>query len=296
MTGPPTATGPSCPGPVPDPTVPQTALPPLSCDAHCHVFGPHDTFPYAADRTFTPPDAPREELRRRHDLLGLQRAMIVQSSCHGTDHAALLDALRAGGGRYRGTALVTPRTPRAEIARLDEAGVCGVRLHFLPHLAGAPDPQELWAVVESVAPFGWHVALHVAGDGIAEHAELVRAMPLPVVIDHMARVDIRHGLRTEPIRALLGLLDTGRVWVKLSGVDRVSTRPAPYPDGVALARLLAGHAPERVVWGTDFPHPNIHGDAPDDGELVDLVGEIAPDPEPRWKMLVANPADLFGFR
>jgi 2-pyrone-4,6-dicarboxylate lactonase len=285
---------PSCPGPVPDPKVPDIALPPGSCDAHCHVFGPADVFPYAEGRTFTPPDAPKEDLRRLHDRLGLDRAVIVQSACHGTDHAALLDALAAGEGSYRGTALLGPGTPAAEVARLDAAGVCGVRLNFLPHLGGAPAPEELWAVVGLVRPFGWHVELHVAGDGIAEYAELVRSIPVPVVVDHMARVDLRAGLSTGPVRALLRLLDTGDVWVKLSGVDRVSADPA-FDDGVALARTLARHAPERVLWGTDFPHPNIHGPAPDDGRLVDLIGRIAPEPELRHRLMVTNPATCFGF-
>src|SRR6266516_1730097 len=195
---------PSCPPPHPDPKVPALRLPPLSCDAHCHIFGPAHRFPYAPDRTFTPPDVSKDDLRRRHDHLGFERAVIVQSSCHGSDHTALLDALASGQGRYRGVALVTPQTPAREVARLDAAGVRGARLNFLPHLGQSPSPED--------------------------------------------------------IRALVRLLATGTVWVKLSGADRLSLTGPPYPDAVALARLLASHAPERVLWGTDYPPPQLQGD------------------------------------
>ncbi|HVV22699.1 MAG TPA: amidohydrolase family protein [Pseudonocardiaceae bacterium] len=285
----------TCPGPDPHPVAPRIRLPAGSCDAHCHIFGPTDRFPYAPDRTFTPPEAPKEDLRRLHDFLGFQRAVIVQSACHGTDHAVLLDALAAGNGAYRGVALVTPDTPDAEIRRLDAAGVRGARLHFTPHLGPAPSLAEIRAIVRRIEPVGWHVALHVAGDGIAEHADLVRSLPLPVVIDHMARVDLRAGLDSAPVRALLRLLDTGSVWVKLSGADRIATRPPDLADAAALARLLARHAPDRVVWGTDFPHPNTHGFMPNDGELVNLLTEIAPDDAALHRLLVTNPRQCFGF-
>jgi 2-pyrone-4,6-dicarboxylate lactonase len=288
---------PNCPPPVANPKRPDVTLPPLSCDAHCHVFGPSDIFPFAPERTFTPVNVSRERLRQLHDFLGLDRAVIVQSACHGTDHSALLDALDTSEGRYRGVALVTPATHPDDVARLDAAGVCGVRLNFLPHLGGAPSSETIDAILRLVRPYGWHVSVHVAGTGITDYADFIRSIDTPVVIDHMARVDIRSGLDGEHVASLLGLLDTGNVWVKLSGVDRLSARSeGPYEDAVALARLLARHAPDRVVWGTDFPHPNITGSAPDDGVLVDLIAEIAPDEDLRNKMLVTNPAELFGFR
>nr|WP_281178413.1 amidohydrolase family protein [Amycolatopsis jejuensis] len=189
---------PTCAGPVASPTKPALALPPDSCDAHCHIFGPTDVFPYAPDRTFTPPEAPKEDLQRLHAFLGFARAVIVQSACHGTDHSALLDALENGNGRYRGVAIVTPETPDAEIARLHEAGVRGARLHFTPHLGPAPSRETIDAIAAKIAPCGWHIALHVAGDGIADHEDLVRELPLQVVIDHMARVDLRAGLDSKP--------------------------------------------------------------------------------------------------
>ena len=287
---------PTCPAPNSNPKVPDLRLPPLSCDSHCHIFGPADVFPYSSDRTFTPPDAPKETLRRLHDFLGFERAVLVQSAVHGTDHSALLDALETDSDRYRGVALVTPATSPLEIARLNDAGVCGVRLNFLPHLGGYPSLETIQSVLRLVHPFSWHVEIHVEGDGIIEFFDLIRSIQSPVVIDHMARVDIREGLRGNSVLALLRLLDTGNVWVKLSGVDRVSIQEPPFADGVQLAWMLADHAPERVLWGTDFPHPNINGYMPDDGQLVNLIEQIAPDEALRHRMLVENPAEFFGFQ
>ncbi|GAB3564700.1 amidohydrolase family protein [Amycolatopsis endophytica] len=282
-------TDPRNPGPDPNPHAPAVALPSGACDAHCHIFGPTAKFPYAPERTFTPPEVPKEDLLALHRLLGLDRAVIVQSACHGTDHAALLDALDAGEGRYRGVALIRPTTPVDEVKRLHEAGVRGARLHFTPHLGPAPTQETIDAVVGLIRPFGWHIALHVAGNGIAEHADLVRSLGVRVVIDHMARVDLRQGLNSEAVQSLLRLLDDGDVWVKLSGADRIATAPPSWADSAALARLLATEAPERVVWGTDFPHPNTDF-VPNDGDLADLIAEITPDPE---ALLVTNPTRCF---
>lgn len=286
-------TDPRNPGPDRNPHAPAVPLPAGSCDSHCHIFGPTAKFPYAEDRTFTPPEAPKEDLQALHRLLGFDRAVIVQSACHGSDHAALLDALETGGGRYRGVALIRPTTPADEVKRLHEAGVRGARLHFTPHLGPAPSPETIDAIVGLIRPFGWHIALHVAGNGIAEHADLVRSLGVRVVIDHMARVDLRQGLDSEAVRALLRLLETGSVWVKLSGADRIATAPPGMADSAALARLLATEAPERVVWGTDFPHPNTHGFVPNDGDLADLIAEIAPDEAARKRLLVTNPTQCF---
>lgn len=281
------------PGPHPDPHPPSWTPPAGACDAHCHVFGPVTRFPYAADRTFTPPEAPLADLQARHRLLGLERAVIVQSAVHGTDHAALLDALRRGDGRYRGVALVRPGTDPAEVARLHDAGVRGARLHFTPHLGAAPSPEDIAAIVRLVAPHGWHIALHVAGEGIAEHADLVRSLPVPVVVDHMARVDLAAGHDSPAVTALRGLLDTGDVWVKTSGADRLAGTPGQLAAAADLAALLVRSAPERVVWGTDFPHPNTRGYVPDDGDLVDLLARIAPDDDTRRRILVDNPTVCF---
>jgi 2-pyrone-4,6-dicarboxylate lactonase len=281
--------------PDPNPKKPGIALPPLACDSHFHVFGPHNKFPYAPNRPFTPTDAPKEDLFRLHNFLGFQRGVFVQSTCHGSDHAALLDLLAAGEGRYRGVALLEPKMRQEEVDRLDDAGVRGVRLHFyFPHL-GAPRPREdMLRMIELAEPHGWHIAIHCGGNGIVELYEFIRSIDAPVVIDHIARIDVGEGRNGKAFATLRRLLDTGNVWVKLSGTDRITKQPYPYADAVPFARDLATHAPERVVWGTDWPHPN-HKAIPNDGELVDLIAEIAPDEKTRRLMLVDNPARLFGF-
>jgi predicted TIM-barrel fold metal-dependent hydrolase len=284
-----------CPPPHPHPRTPAILLPPGSCDSHCHVFGPGEVFPYAPDRTFTPVDVPRRQVAGLHRFLGLSRAVIVQSSCNGGDHAVLLDALAAGGGDLRGVALLAETTPATEIAKLHDAGVRGLRLNFLPHLRRPAGPDEVATVLAKVADYGWHAEIHVAGTGVIEHGGLIRGIAAPVVIDHLGRVDIAEGLDSPSVRALRALLDTGKVWVKVSGVDRVSKIGPPYTDAVALAALLVEHAPERVLWGTDFPHPNIAGDAPDDGLLTDLLADIAPRRDHLERLLVSNPAAFFDF-
>ncbi|MEU9450256.1 amidohydrolase family protein [Streptomyces sp. NPDC048277] len=286
---------PTCPGPVETPRRPVLELPRGSVDAHCHVFGPVDAFPYAEGRAFTPPEAPFGRLLALHALLGLDRGVIVQSACHGTDHSALLDALARGAGRYRGVALITPDTPPAAVQELHEAGVRGARLHFTPHLGPAPTTDHIRAVVDRIRPYDWHIALHVAGDGVAAYEGMIRALPLTVVVDHMARVDLAQGLDSPAVHALRRLLDGGRVWVKLSAADRLALRPPAMDDAAGLAAVLAAHAPDRVLWGTDFPHPNTHGFMPDEGDLVDLLAVIAPGPADRHRLLVENPVRCFDF-
>jgi predicted TIM-barrel fold metal-dependent hydrolase len=258
------------------------------------VFGPQAKFPFAADRTFTPQDASKETLFALHKLLGIERGVFVQSSCHGSDHAVLLDLLAAAPDRYRGVALLKPSTPAAEIEELHKAGVRGVRFHFFSHL-GRPAPyDDIRAVIAKVAPLGWHIAIHVGGQGVAEQYDFITSIAAPVVIDHIGRIDIGEGLDGKAFTALKRLLDRGNVWVKLSGTDRITRAPYPYAGAVAFPRALAQHAPERVVWGSDWPHPN-HYAVPNDGELVDLIAQIAPDETTRHKMMVENPAKLFGF-
>jgi predicted TIM-barrel fold metal-dependent hydrolase len=277
-----------------NPKKPKLKLPPLACDSHFHVFGPRDVFPFAPDRTFTPQDASKEELFALHNHLGFERGVFVQSGAHGSDHAVVLDLLAAGQGRYRAVGLINATIPEAEIARYHAAGMCGARFHFFSHL-GPPTPlDEIRAVIARVTPLGWHIAIHVGGQGILEQYDFITSIGAPVVIDHIGRIDIGEGLDGKAFTALKRLLDRGNVWVKLSGADRISREGAPWRDAVPFARNLAEHAPERVVWGTDWPHPN-HTAVPNDGNLVDLIAEIAPSEETRRLMLVDNPARLFGF-
>jgi len=287
---------PTCPPPDPNPKEPTFVPPQGSIDSHCHIFGPSNVFPYTNKRTFTPPDSPLQAFQKLQDHLGMHRALIVQGSCYGHNHEALLNALKVGSGKYRGVALVTPEMGKGEVARLDKAGVCGARLNFLAHLGGRPSPETIDRILSLIRPFGWHLAVHVSESDLIDVADFIRSMDQPVVIDHIARVNVREGAEGPAFQTLLRLLDTGNVWVKLSGTDRFSATPPPFSDAVALARLVAEHTPERIVWGTDWPHPNIKGFMPNDGEMVDLIPEIATSEATRQMMLVDNPEKLFGFK
>lgn len=287
----------SCLPPDPNPVEPRHALPANACDAHCHVFGPADVFPYAADRSYTPPDAPFEHLVRLHDFLGLQRGVIVQASCHGTDNTAMLDAIARGKGRYRGVAIVDDGIDERGLEALDRGGVRGVRFNFVQHLGGRPDMNVFWRVLDKVAEMGWHVVLHLDAEDIVElNDDVLSNIRVPFVIDHMGRVQAAKGLEQAPFRLLLALMrDNPLAWVKVCGAERVSAGKRPFDDAIPFARALIDTAPERVLWGTDFPHPNISRDMPNDGELVDLMFRFCPDEGQRRQLLVDNPARLYDF-
>jgi predicted TIM-barrel fold metal-dependent hydrolase len=284
------------PPPHPDPHRPWAFTPPPgACDAHCHIFGPAHRFPFAPERRYTPPDAGIEDFERLQQRLGLSRAVLVQASCHGTDHAAMVDALRRGKGRYAGVAMVDETFGDDELAELHEAGVRGTRFNFVAHLGGAPDLDTFWRIVERVAPMGWHIVLHFDARDVPRYAELLDRMPCPYVIDHMARVDATAGLDQAPFRALLELLGDEHCWVKISGAHRLTADGAPpYDDVVPYARAIVEAAPDRVLWGTDWPHPNVRH-VPDDGDLVDLLADLVPDEPTRTRILVHNPTRLFEF-
>lgn len=285
---------PDGPPPNPNPRKPNLAVPHGACDSHCHIYGPFDRFPLPEDRSFTPNEAPETKLRRLHGHLGFDRAIIVQSQGHAFDHGPLLGALETGDGRYRGVALIRPETSSDMLQRFDAAGVCGARFSFMAHLGGKPDMNMVRSVIALVRPYNWHIAIHVAGDGLVEMADFIRSIEAPVVIDHMARPDIAEGPNGPVMTTLRTLLDKGNIWVKVSGADRLSKDGAPFADVVPMARSLILHAPERILWGSDWPHVNLHGPMPDDGDLVDFIGQIAT-PDQRRLLLIDNPANFFGF-
>jgi 2-pyrone-4,6-dicarboxylate lactonase len=284
------------PPPHPSPHAPSTFTPPPNaCDAHCHIFGPGDKFPYAPDRAYTPPDSGIDDFEVLQQRLGLSRAVFVQASCHGTDDAAMVDALIRGHGRYAGVAMIDESFSHADIASLHDAGVRGTRFNFVAHLGGAPELPVFWRIVNRVEPFGWHIVLHFDAKDLPAYADLLDDMPTPYVIDHMARVDASAGLDQEPFRALLGLMADERCWVKISGAERLTAGGTPpYDDVVPFARALVAAAPDRVLWGTDWPHPNVRH-MPDDGDLVDLLVAYAPDAALREQILVTNPTRLYDF-
>lgn len=282
--------------PDPNPHVPQYSVPALACDAHCHVFGPAATFPYAPSRAYTPQDAPRDRLAALHAVLRIERAVIVQASCHGTDNRAMLDAIAHSGGRYRGVAIVDESFEETDYVTLHEGGIRGVRFNFVRHLGGMPDMKVFHDVIQRVTPLGWHLIVHLDAVDIVELSSVLRSLPVPFVIDHMGRVKASAGMDQVPFRALLDLLKVENCWVKVCGSERVSATGPPFHDAVPFARALVEAAPDRVLWGTDWPHPNVGRFMPNDGDLVDLVPLIAPDDASRHKLLVENPARLYGWQ
>ena len=277
----------------PQPSIPALRLPAGACDSHVHVFGPAARFPFAPTRNFTPVDAPKEALFALHQHLGISRCVIVQSAVHGFDNSAVEDAIATGCGHYLGVALAPHDVPDAELARLKAAGFRGVRFNFMKHLGQGATAHQVVALTRRLAPLGMHLQVHFDGSLIHELAPVLKTAAVPVVIDHMARVDATQGANHADFRALYRLMEDERFYVKVSGADRIDPNP-PYTHGTALAQHLVASFPDRCFWGTDWPHPN-HNHVPDDGVLVDLLDSIAPTTELLHKLLVHNPQHFYGF-
>jgi predicted TIM-barrel fold metal-dependent hydrolase len=286
---------PTCRAPDPDTRKPRYRPPPLACDAHCHIFGPAARFPYAEDRSYTPPDAPLERFRELQAILGFERAVLVNASCHGTDNRVILDAIAQSGGQYRGVANADDSFTTQDFEKLHDGGCRGVRFNFVHHLGGMPDPGEFDRVIERIRPLGWHVVLHFDAADVVEFGGLLRRLPVPFVIDHMGRVPAAAGLQQEPFRQLLELARRDNCWVKICGAERISSAGPPFTDAVPFAQALIEVAPDRILWGTDWPHPNITKHMPNDGDLVDLIPLMAPDAAMQTRILVDNPHRLYGF-
>ncbi len=288
------------PGPLRSPRRPTLTVPPGATDCHCHVFGPAVRFPFVPERGYTPPDAPLEDYVRLQGILGLERTVIVQPSVYGNDHRCTEDAIRRLGARARGIAVVPPEIEETELQRLDGAGFRGTRLNLL-HSGGGVPLSALETVAAKVAPLGWHVQIYASADLLADALPRLLALPTPVVIDHLGHIDPAAGLAQAGFRALLRLLETGRGWVKLSAY-RSDLGGAPFLKAVPFVRALEAAAPERLVWGTDWPHPNLPERAPgipmpmpDDGDLVDALGVWFEHTAALDRVLVTNPARLYGF-
>jgi 2-pyrone-4,6-dicarboxylate lactonase len=284
----------TCPPPDPDPVSPSLVLTPGACDAHCHVFGPASKFPYAPDRSYTPPDAPVENLRRLHAKLGVSRAVIVHASCHGTDMEVTLDAIASSEGRYRGVACVEDRVTDRELERLHTGGIRGIRFNFVKHLGGVPDLAVFYRLLARIKPLGWHVVLHFDAEDILGQGELLGRIDVPFIIDHMGRVKAADGLSQAPFQSLLALYRSNPLaWIKVCGSERVSSGKRPFLDAVPFAQALIEQDASRILWGTDWPHPNITKDMPNDGELVNLFAMICPDPAVQRHILVDNPTRMY---
>jgi 2-pyrone-4,6-dicarboxylate lactonase len=281
----------------PQPSAPRLALPAGAADCHVHVFGPASRFPYAATRGFTPVDAPREKLFALHRLLGVQRCVIVQSMVHGLDNRVVEDAVAAGEGRYLGIALVPIDVTDTELARLAAAGMRGVRFNFMRHLGSGADVAAVVALTPRLKAHGMHLQVHFESALVHELGPQLAPSAVPVVIDHMGRVDATLGPGHRDFAALFDLLKNPLFRVKVSGIDRIDARPRPAPDydaGIALAALLVATYPDRVLWGTDWPHPN-HTHVPRDAALVDALARIAPSTALLQALLVDNPMHFYRF-
>ncbi|NOX31205.1 MAG: amidohydrolase family protein [Actinobacteria bacterium] len=285
------------PGPIAKASRPTTFTPPpLACDAHCHVFGPALQFPFSPSRTYTPPDSGVDDFEALQQRLGLSRAVFVQASCHGTDNSAMIDAIGRGNGRYAGVAMIDDSYSDDDLTYLHDNRVRGIRFNFVAHLGGAPDLEVFWRLVGRVAPLGWHVVLHFDAKDLPDYTDLLDAMPVPYVIDHMARVPAEKGPDQEPFQHLLRLLERDEhCWVKISCAERLTAgKVAPFDDVVPFAQALVAAAPDRVLWGTDWPHPNMKV-MPDEGVLLDLLATYVPDEGLRNQILVNNPQTLYDF-
>jgi len=292
-----------CMPPDPNPRKPGFTPPPHSCDTHFHIFGPPDNFPFAPARQYTPPAAALEHFLNMSAVIGIERGVVVQPSVHGLDNSVTLDAIARSGGRFRGVGRVDDKASRSDLKKLHEGGIRGVRFNLLDRPRGNIALDVFDRVVEGIADFAWSVDLHIDPKNLLEHEKRLRALKLPVVFDHIARIDPAAGLNQPAFQLLLDLLKGDRFWVKVSGADkicnaRVDSYPGlPYIEVTPFARAVIEAAPDRVIWGTDWPHSNIFvpGKTANDGDLIDLLGEFAPDEKVRKKILVDNPAALYGF-
>jgi 2-pyrone-4,6-dicarboxylate lactonase len=287
---------------LPSPSRPRFQLPAGSVDAHCHVFGPGAQFPFAPERKYTPCDASRQQLFALRDRLGFARNVIVQATCHGADNRAMVDACMASGGLARGVATVRRGVSELELHALHEAGVRGVRFNFVRRLVDFTPREELLEIAQRIAPLGWHVVVYFEAVDLPELWDFFTALPTTVVVDHMGRPDVTLPV-DGPQFALLQrfMREHGNVWSKVSCPERLSvTGPralngeqAAYRDVVPFARRIVESFPDRVLWGTDWPHPNLKDHMPDDGLLVDFIPHIAVTPELQHKLLVDNPMRLY---
>lgn len=278
----------------PDPKKPDIALPAGTCDSHCHVFGPADKFPFAPSSTYEPVDASCETLFQRHRFLGIDRAVIVQASCHGSNNDAMIDALKQGGDNYHGIAVVDKDVTASELAKMHEAGVRGVRFNFVKRLGSAKPLDHYREILGKIAALGWHIIVYFDAEDLVDLQPFFDTIEVPVVVDHMGRVPVEEGTDSKAFELLHDLLTkSDNYWVKVSCAERLSKSGPPYSDVDVIAKTLIDAVTERVLWGTDWPHPNMKSHMPDDGQLVDRIMTIVKSDEIRQKILIDNPTRLY---
>ena len=279
----------------PNPSKPTFVVPAGAVDAHCHVFGPGDVFPFAPERKYTPCDASWEQLFALRDFLGFDKNVVVQATCHGSDNSALLDVLERANDRARGVVTVKADITHDELARMNELGVRGVRFNYVKRLVD-PKPDDYYRqIIEKIKPFGWHVVLYFEPSDLQEKYDFFTSLGVPVVIDHMGRPDVTKPVDNAEFDLFLRFMrENTNVWSKVSCPDRLSVSGSPlYADVVPFAKTIVEEFPDRVLWGTDWPHPNMKKEMPDDGILVDYVPTIATTPALQQKLLVTNPTNLY---
>nr|KGA07682.1 MAG: 2-pyrone-4,6-dicarboxylate hydrolase [actinobacterium acMicro-1] len=279
----------------PNPSKPKFVVPAGAVDAHCHVFGPGDIFPFAPERKYTPCDASWEQLFALRDFLGFDKNVVVQATCHGSDNSALLDVLERADDRARGVVTVKADITHDELARMNELGVRGVRFNYVKRLVD-PKPDDYYRqIIEKIKPFGWHVVLYFEPSDLQEKYDFFTSLGVPVVIDHMGRPDVTKPVDNAAFDLFLRFMrENTNVWSKVSCPDRLSVSGSPlYADVVPFAKTIVEEFPDRVLWGTDWPHPNMKKEMPDDGILVDYVPTIATTPVLQQKLLVTNPTNLY---
>lgn len=277
-----------------NPSKPVFVPPAGAVDAHCHVFGPMAQFPFSPKAKYLPKDAGHDQLFALRDHLGFARNVIVQASCHGTDNAATLYAIAQSEGRARGVAVVDPAITDEELKALHEGGIRGVRFNFLKRLVDDAPKDRFLEIAKRIQPLGWHVVIYFEADILEEMLPFLAAIPTPIVIDHMGRPSMSQGPDGPEISAFKALMDSRPdIWTKVTCPDRLSAQQDPWDDFVEVVRPLVERYPDRVLWGTDWPHPNMQDNAPDDGHLVDVIPRIAVTHELQHKLLVANPMRLY---
>ena len=285
-----------------NPSKPKFALPEGSVDSHCHVFGPGAEFPFAPERKYTPCDASKQQLFALRDHLGFDKNVIVGASCHGTDNRALIDALIHSNDKARGVATVNRQITEVELEKMHLAGVRGVRFNFLKRLVDFTPKEELMEITAKIAPFGWHIVVHFEGVDLPELWDFFTALPTKVVVDHMGRPDVSKGVNSSEFRLFIKLLNEyENIWSKvtcperlsISGPQALNGEQNAYKDVVPFGRYLVENFSDRVLTGTDWPHPNLNSHMPDDGLLVDWIPHIACNSELQRKLLVDNPAKLY---
>ena len=281
----------------PNPKKPDFVLPKGAVDAHCHVFGPSPEFPFAPERKYTPCNAGKEQLFALRDFLGFERNVIVQATCHGKDNRAMVDACRTAGDKARGIASVGPDITMDELREMDEAGVRGVRFNFVKRLVDATPKEVFLGIADKIARLDWHIVVYFEAADLEELTPFLKQLPTVIVVDHMGRPDVGKGVDHPDFQRFLALMeDLPTLWSKVTCPERLTKAGAPYDDVVPFYQAVVDRFEDRILWGTDWPHPNMKSHMPDDGALVDYIPRIARTEEQRQKLLVENPMRLYWGR